>query len=71
MKRTGEHRMGNYDATRTATGVQYWSVMQQRWLTAHTRYDISDADHAGLDDADRALIAALPEDYPPPDYMTP
>ena len=54
-----------YAATRRRDGsVSYWSVYTRVWRTATCQLDVSDRDHAALDSRDRALIAALPADYP-------
>ena len=52
---------GPYNARVLRDGsVRYWSVYAQRWRVAYCRLDVSDRDHAALDERDRSLIAGLP-----------
>lgn len=53
-----------YAASRTANGVQYWSVYDQVWRTAYIRCGVPDREYAAATEADRKLFDSLPLNHP-------
>lgn len=62
-KTTGRFATTLSEDARGDLTVRYWSVENQRWLTAQTQRGISATDWQGATDADRALFEQLPEQF--------
>lgn len=49
-----------YAMTETATGLRYWSVYDQRWVTVRCRHEVPARELAAMPAEDRARVALLP-----------